>query len=330
MSLTTPPTAPSSLRPTTFAVEMDARLAWQDTNVAEMNVALPIVDAAAAAVAAASISIATQVASAAASAAAAALAAGAATWASGTYIQYACAISPTDSQTYRNKTAGSRTVDPKNDPTNWVSMGAPAALWVNGADIASAGTVNLTTATGDTVQVTGTIAVTAITLADGLERRVRFAGVLTLTNGASLILPGAANITTAAGDVAVFRGFAAGVVRCMSYTKSSGQAVVGSIGDAITALTDGATVNWNTTLGNVSTITLAGNRTIAAPTNLHVGSYVMLVRQDATGSRTLSWNAVFKWAGAAPVLSTAANALDVISLVCDGTYLYGSYLRGVA
>lgn len=91
-----------------------------------------------------------------------------------------------------------------------------------GTDIASAGTINLTNATGNYFHVTGTTAITAITLAQGAERTVVFDGALTLTNGASLILPGAANITTAAGDSAVFRGEAAGVVRCVSYLPASG------------------------------------------------------------------------------------------------------------
>lgn len=98
-------------------------------------------------------------------------------------------------------------------------------LSVHGADIASAGTINLETATGDLVDVTGVTTITAITLNDGHERTVRFTGILTLTNGASLVLPGAANITTAAGDFAVFRGYAASVVRCVSYDRANGQSI---------------------------------------------------------------------------------------------------------
>jgi hypothetical protein len=101
-------------------------------------------------------------------------------------------------------------------------------LSVHGADIASAATVNLETATGDLVDVTGTVTITAITLSEGHERTVRFTGALTLTNGASLVLPGGANITTAAGDLAIFRGYAAGVVRCVGYTPAAGQLSLGS------------------------------------------------------------------------------------------------------
>jgi len=94
-------------------------------------------------------------------------------------------------------------------------------------------------------------------------------------------------------------------------------------------LTDGATITWDTSLGRVATLTLgAAGRTMAAPTNLKVGTYILRVYQDATGSRTItSWNAVFKWTAAvAPVLSTGANKLDIITFFSDGTNLYGSYL----
>lgn len=96
-----------------------------------------------------------------------------------------------------------------------------AKLGVKGADIASASTTNLETATGELVDVTGTTAITAITLSEGHRRVVRFTGILTLTHGASLVLLGAANILTAAGDVAVFEGYAAGVVRMAAFAKAS-------------------------------------------------------------------------------------------------------------
>lgn len=99
-----------------------------------------------------------------------------------------------------------------------------------GADIASAATVVLDNATGDIVDVTGTTGITAITLADGREVKVRFTGILTLTHGASLVLPTAANISTAAGDFAIFRGYASGVVRCVSYQRASGAALAGAGG----------------------------------------------------------------------------------------------------
>lgn len=95
-------------------------------------------------------------------------------------------------------------------------------------------------------------------------------------------------------------------------------------------LTDGSTINWDVSLGQVATITLGGNRTMAAPTNLKVGTYILHVVQDGSGGRTLTWNSVFKWpAGVAPTLTTTANRRDLFSFVCDGTNLYGSYLPDV-
>jgi hypothetical protein len=56
------------------------------------------------------------------------------------------------------------------------------------------------------VQVTGAATITSLgTGFNGCFREVRFAGVCTLTHSASIVLPGAANITTAAGDVMTFR-----------------------------------------------------------------------------------------------------------------------------
>lgn len=103
---------------------------------------------------------------------------------------------------------------------------------VRGADIASATTVNLQTATGNLVHITGTTTITAVTLDSGAEREVVFDGILTLTNGASLVLPTGANIVTAAGDCVTFRGEPSSVVRVTKYTRADGRSL------AITPLGD--------------------------------------------------------------------------------------------
>ena len=95
-------------------------------------------------------------------------------------------------------------------------------------------------------------------------------------------------------------------------------------------LSDAATVTWDTSAGQIATVTLGGNRTIGAPSNLKIGTYILHIYQDGTGGRTATWNAIFKWtAGVAPPLSTAAGAHDVFSFVSDGTYLYGSFMPDV-
>jgi len=92
-----------------------------------------------------------------------------------------------------------------------------------------------------------------------------------------------------------------------------------------TTLTDASTVTWDASSNQVCTVTLAGNRTLGNPSNKVAGAtYVLIVKQDATGSRTLAYNAVYKFPnGVTPVLSTAANAVDILTFVTDGTNMYG-------
>lgn len=87
-------------------------------------------------------------------------------------------------------------------------------------------------------------------------------------------------------------------------------------------LTDGATVSWDTSLGQTATITLGGNRTMTAPTNLQNGAFYSLAVIQGAGSNTLSWNTVFAFTGGiSPVLSAAAGAKDFLVFKYDGTKL---------
>ena len=86
-------------------------------------------------------------------------------------------------------------------------------------------------------------------------------------------------------------------------------------------LTDGATIDWNAETQDVCKVTLAGNRTLNAPTNGTTGQFIsILVIQDSTGSRTLTWNAVYEFASdTAPTLTTTANLGDVFVFRYNGT-----------
>jgi hypothetical protein len=102
---------------------------------------------------------------------------------------------------------------------------------------------------------------------------------------------------------------------------------------AVQALSDGAgSIAWDMAAGHTATLTIGGARTLANPTNLVNGaSYVLRVTQDGVGGRTLAYGNAYKWTGgAAPVLSTAAGAVDVLTFVATGTVLYGAILKGFA
>ena len=85
----------------------------------------------------------------------------------------------------------------------------------------------------------------------------------------------------------------------------------------ISTLTDGATITPDFATANNFTVTLGGNRTIANPTNLTAGqSGSIFIVQDGTGSRTGAWGSYWDFAaGAAPTLTTDANAVDRVDYV---------------
>ncbi len=91
-----------------------------------------------------------------------------------------------------------------------------------------------------------------------------------------------------------------------------------------TTLTDGATIAWDASINQVCKVTLAGNRTMAAPTNQVDGAfYHITVIQDGSGSRTITWNAVFKWpSDTAPTLTTTASEQDEFTFRSNGTNMY--------
>ena len=152
-----------------------------------------------------------------------------------------------------------------------------------------------TAATGTVTSVAGTGTVNGLTLTG----TVTSSGSLTLGGTLSLVSPPPIGTTTPA-EVKVTVGWAAN-----------------------TALTDAATVAWDTT-NQVATFTfVSSNRTMGAPTNLKNGAFYALAVIQNAGSNTLTWNSVFKWAaGTAPTLSTAAGAKDYFTFRSDGTNLY--------
>lgn len=77
------------------------------------------------------------------------------------------------------------------------------------------------------------------------------------------------------------------------------------------------------TNGTVQIITLTGNATITMPTAVSGKSFIMFLKQDATGSRTVTWTTV-KWAGGtAPTITATASRQDIYSFFSDGTNWYG-------
>ena len=87
------------------------------------------------------------------------------------------------------------------------------------------------------------------------------------------------------------------------------------------ALTDQATIAWNVLTSPVAKVTLGANRTLGAPTGSQAGQFVsLLIIQDGTGSRTVTFNAAYEFKDdTAPTLTTTANKGDLFVFRYNGS-----------
>lgn len=114
--------------------------------------------------------------------------------------------------------------------TGEVTFSASTLKLAKGVDVASATALPLIT-DGNYFDVTGTATITSFnSVGVGTWVRLHFDAALILTHNATdLVLPGGANITTAAGDEAEFIEYASGDWRCVSYTKANGSAIINQV-----------------------------------------------------------------------------------------------------
>lgn len=96
-------------------------------------------------------------------------------------------------------------------------------------------------------------------------------------------------------------------------------------------LTDAATIALDWVNSNVQYVVLGGNRTFTFANPMDGARYLIMLQQDATGSRTVTWPATVLWSGGtAPTLTTTAGKVDIITFVYDATnakYYGGSNLN---
>ena len=199
------------------------------------------------------------------------------------------------------------------------STGQSSAFTQYGITYASTTTVLATTAAG-----------TSTTVLHGNASGAPTFGAVSLTADVSGTLPvanGGTGLTTlTAGYIPYGNGTSAfGNESNLSYDATNNRlGVVGTGYSPNIALTDAATIAWDTTTGQVATFTFVStNRTMGAPSSLVSGAFYALAVIQNAGSNTLTWNSIFKWAsGTAPTLSTAASAKDYFVFRTDGTNLY--------
>lgn len=85
-----------------------------------------------------------------------------------------------------------------------------------------------------------------------------------------------------------------------------------------------SSVDWNS--GNVQQITLSSNTTFTFANGQAGGEYKLILTQDGTGGRTVTWPANVKWSGGtAPTLTSYDNSIDVVSFTNNGSSYLGSF-----
>jgi hypothetical protein len=95
----------------------------------------------------------------------------------------------------------------------------------------------------------------------------------------------------------------------------AGSTSPGSSITKVVALTDDVTISPNCGTTDLGTVTIAGNRTIANPTGTPTDDQKLRfrIKQDATGSRLLTWGSAYRFVGGVtPTLTTTASKIDLV------------------
>lgn len=85
----------------------------------------------------------------------------------------------------------------------------------------------------------------------------------------------------------------------------------------------GTSISIALTNGTVQNLTLTGSPTITMPTVAAGKSFIIILAQDGTGGRTVTWSTVIWPGGTAPTITSTANKRDIFSFFSDGTSWYG-------
>lgn len=200
---------------------------------------------------------------------------------------------------------------------------------------AAAGTgtsVGLNVGAGKTIAVAGTLNVTG-TVSGGVIATLAsptFTGTVTLPSTTSIgsvsstelgYLDGVTSSIQTQLNAAIT---ATGTATLTNKTIEAGTFTNGYTEETVTANT-GTAYTIDLANGTLQILTLTGNCTFTFPTATAGKSFMLLLKQDGTGSRTVTWPAAVKWpAGTAPTITTTASKCDKFVFTADGTNWLGS------
>ena len=94
--------------------------------------------------------------------------------------------------------------------------------------------------------------------------------------------------------------------------------------ETVTVANTGTAYTVANTATSILDLTLTGNCVLTYPAPSGGGQFTLLLKQDAAGSRTVTWPSTVRWAGGtAPTLTAAAGRTDGVTFLSDGTYWLG-------
>lgn len=134
------------------------------------------------------------------------------------------------------------------------------------------------------------------------------------TTGSLVLQTGASSTTALTIDTSQNSTFAGSILNptVKNYTETA------YVANTSTALT------VSLSNGTIQILTLTGNATITMPTAAAGKSFVIILRQDATGSRSVTWTTVNWPSATAPTITGTASKQDIFSFFSDGTSWYGT------
>lgn len=85
-----------------------------------------------------------------------------------------------------------------------------------------------------------------------------------------------------------------------------------------------SSIDWN--MGNVQAMTLSSSPTLTFSNGQAGGEYKLILSQDGTGGRTVTWPTNVEWAGGnEPTLTSDSSATDMLSFAYDGSRYLATY-----
>jgi hypothetical protein len=116
-----------------------------------------------------------------------------------------------------------------------------------------------------------------------------------------------------------------GTTTALTLDTAKSMNLSGSYTEGVVTANTSTAYTVDLTNGTLQILTLTGNCTYTFPTATAGKSFTLFQKQDATGSRTVTWPASVKWpASTAPTITSTASKGDKFVFTADGTYWWGS------